>query len=231
MLACALVLGNLRILSPTGWSAGYGRTVANLERFGIWKVLLREEERRKGCLVRVFHSVRGSLACWKKMVECFNASSIKLATRADQSSRVWVIAALWERFIHWSTLTNSWSHSTLVLLWPGHDCWENSHSNSRLSTLINSRVLAWPNSKNAYKHSKQIAFTIITLIISETIEKILSPVTTDPLQITHSFNPNLTPSYRHSDNSRRGKKISVNFPFIHKQRCGNETKEEKIDLG
>ena len=39
------------------------------------------------------------------------------------------------------------SHPTLVLLWPGHDSWENSHTNSRLSTLINfhaTPVRVWP---------------------------------------------------------------------------------------
>ena len=39
------------------------------------------------------------------------------------------------------------SHATLVLVWPGHESWENSHANSRFSTLINSRatlVLVWP---------------------------------------------------------------------------------------
>jgi hypothetical protein len=28
------------------------------------------------------------------------------------------------------------SHVTLALVWPGHDSWENSHANSRLSTLM-----------------------------------------------------------------------------------------------
>jgi hypothetical protein len=35
---------------------------------------------------------------------------------------------------------------TLVLVWPGHESWENSHANSRFSTLINSHatlVLVW----------------------------------------------------------------------------------------
>ena len=39
------------------------------------------------------------------------------------------------------------SHATLVLVWPGHESWENSHANSRFSTLINSHatlVLVWP---------------------------------------------------------------------------------------
>jgi hypothetical protein len=33
-----------------------------------------------------------------------------------------------------STLINS--HATLVLVWPGHESWENSHANSRFSTLM-----------------------------------------------------------------------------------------------
>jgi hypothetical protein len=37
-----------------------------------------------------------------------------------------------------STLINS--HATLVLFWPGHESWENSHTDTRFSTLINSRV-------------------------------------------------------------------------------------------
>ena len=47
---------------------------------------------------------------------------------------------LWDR-----GFTNS--HATFVLVWPGHESWENSHTNSRLSTLINSHatlVLVWP---------------------------------------------------------------------------------------
>jgi hypothetical protein len=39
------------------------------------------------------------------------------------------------------------SHATLVLVWLGHEIWENSHANSRFSTLINSHatlVLVWP---------------------------------------------------------------------------------------
>ena len=32
------------------------------------------------------------------------------------------------------------SHATLVLVWPGHESWENSHANSRFSTLINSHA-------------------------------------------------------------------------------------------
>jgi hypothetical protein len=44
-----------------------------------------------------------------------------------------------------STLINS--HATLVLVWPGHESWENSRANSRSSTLVNSHatlVLVWP---------------------------------------------------------------------------------------
>jgi hypothetical protein len=43
-----------------------------------------------------------------------------------------------------STLVNSCA--TLVLVWPGHESWENSHTISRFSTLINSHatlVLVW----------------------------------------------------------------------------------------
>jgi hypothetical protein len=49
----------------------------------------------------------------------------------------------------WSHLTGAWelrklscklsllnSHATLVLIWPGHESWENSHANSRFSTLM-----------------------------------------------------------------------------------------------
>jgi hypothetical protein len=48
-----------------------------------------------------------------------------------------------------SRLTGAWelrklsllnSHATLVLVWPGHESWENSHANSRFSTLINSHA-------------------------------------------------------------------------------------------
>jgi hypothetical protein len=55
-----------------------------------------------------------------------------------------------------SRLTGSWelrkfscklsllnSHATLVLVWPGHESWENSDANSRLPILI----LAWPRLK------------------------------------------------------------------------------------
>jgi hypothetical protein len=43
------------------------------------------------------------------------------------------------------------AHATLVLAWPGHENWENSHGNSRFSTLINSHatlVLVWPGHEN-----------------------------------------------------------------------------------
>jgi hypothetical protein len=35
------------------------------------------------------------------------------------------------------------SHATLVLVWPGHESWENYHANSRFSSLINSLMQSW----------------------------------------------------------------------------------------
>jgi hypothetical protein len=53
--------------------------------------------------------------------------------RVDESFR-------YERGNIQSTLINS--HATLVLVLPGHESWENSHANSRFSTLINSHQLS-----------------------------------------------------------------------------------------
>jgi hypothetical protein len=41
----------------------------------------------------------------------------------------------WESFVH--------SHVTLVLVWPGHECWENSHENSHLCLTGSLPVLTY----------------------------------------------------------------------------------------
>jgi hypothetical protein len=59
-----------------------------------------------------------------------------------------------------SSQLSSNSRATLVLVWPGHESWENSHANSRFSTLINSHatlVLVWPGQEsweNAHTNSR-----------------------------------------------------------------------------
>jgi hypothetical protein len=45
-------------------------------------------------------------------------------------TRAWELRKLWCKL----SLLNS--HATLVLVWPGHESWENSHANSRFSTLM-----------------------------------------------------------------------------------------------
>ena len=55
------------------------------------------------------------------------------------------------------------SHTALVLDWPGHDSWENSHTNSLMSTLTNSHatlVLVWPCRTWEYREN----FDVQTLI-------------------------------------------------------------------
>jgi hypothetical protein len=56
------------------------------------------------------------------------------------------LTGAWELWKLSCTLSLLNSHATLVLVWPGHESWGNSHANSRFSTLINSRatlVLVW----------------------------------------------------------------------------------------
>ena len=65
----------------------------------------------------------------------------------------------WSEFLQvCPVITNS--HATLVLVWPGHESWENSHANSHFSTLINSHVtlvLVWPGHEsweNCHENSR-----------------------------------------------------------------------------
>jgi hypothetical protein len=46
------------------------------------------------------------------------------------------LTGAWELRKLWCKLSLLNSHATLVLVWPGHESWENSHANSRFSTLM-----------------------------------------------------------------------------------------------
>ena len=65
--------------------------------------------------------------------------------------RPWYIGVnhkdLRKRSYNLSLVSSHQFSSTLVLVWPGHESWENPHTNSRFSTIINSHatlVLVWP---------------------------------------------------------------------------------------
>jgi hypothetical protein len=80
----------------------------------------------------------------------FTAKPRRLPCTLTNFGLVQILMRVDESFCHArgnikSTLINS--HVTLVLVWPGHESWENSHANSRFSTFINSHatlVLVWP---------------------------------------------------------------------------------------
>jgi hypothetical protein len=46
------------------------------------------------------------------------------------------LTGAWELRKLWCKLSLLNSHATLVLVWPGHESWENSQANSRFSTLM-----------------------------------------------------------------------------------------------
>ena len=70
----------------------------------------------------------------------------------------------------WENSTPINSHKTLVLVWLGHESWENSHANFRSSTLINSHatlVLIWPRHEGwENSHTNSRLSTLMQLLFS-----------------------------------------------------------------
>jgi hypothetical protein len=59
------------------------------------------------------------------------------------------------------------SHATLVLVWPGHESWENSNTNSRFSTRINSHatlVLVWPGHESWENSNTNSHFSTLIIV-------------------------------------------------------------------
>jgi hypothetical protein len=92
------------------------------------------------------------------------------------------------------------SHATLVLVWPRHENWENSHSNSRFSTLINSHVtlaLVWPGHDSwENSHANSRFSTLMQLLFSfdrgTRIEKTLMQTLASQLSLVNSRFSTLT---------------------------------------
>ena len=64
------------------------------------------------------------------------------------------------------------SHATLVLVWPGHESWENFHTNSRLSTLINSQYNSFSFDKDM-RVEKSLIQTLAYQLSSSTLNTTL----------------------------------------------------------
>jgi hypothetical protein len=65
----------------------------------------------------------------KTLMQTLASASQLSCNSCSRLARAWELRKLWCKL----SLLNS--HATLVLIWPGHESWENSHANSRSSTL------------------------------------------------------------------------------------------------
>jgi hypothetical protein len=107
------------------------------------------ELRKLSCKLSLLNSHQLSCNSCSRFDRDMRVEKTLIQTLASQlsSTLMQLLFSFWSGHESWeNSHTNSRfstlinSHATLVLIWPGHKSWENSHANSRFSTLISSHA-------------------------------------------------------------------------------------------